>query len=86
MNVVMPRSNVCLPNRGASFRNLLKPPFFSREEEVIDVISELPRKNRPIAVEKAEMLMGECERHCNFANPDVQTLHESPDWEEKISK
>ncbi len=53
---------------------------------MIDVDQQLQKKNRPINEEKAEMVMGECERHCNFANPEVATLEESPDWEERISK
>ncbi len=60
--------------------------IYSRENEVIEVVEDLPKLTRPINVEKAEMVMGECERHCTFANPDVQCLDDLPDWEEKICK
>ncbi len=50
------------------------------------MVEDLPKKNRPIDTDKAELVMGECERHCNFANPDVVGLDDAPEWEEKISK
>ena len=41
---------------------------------------------RPFDEDKAVQSMTECERFCNFANPDVKTLEEDENWEENISK
>ena len=42
--------------------------------------------HRPFDEEKAAQAMTECERFCNFANPEVKSLEEDEEWEENISK
>lgn len=44
------------------------------------------RRPPPFSMEKAKMVMEECDRHVNFANPDVKSLEEVEDWEEKLSR
>lgn len=60
-------------------------PAFRTFEEV-DVISVAPTPKRAYDVERAKKLMSECERHCNFSNPDVKALEDDEDWEDRISK
>lgn len=59
--------------------------FYSTQGEV-DVVSVPVVAKRSYDTERAQKLMEECDRHCNFANPEVKTLEEDEEWEEKIAK
>ena len=58
---------------------------FSPPEE-IDVIGDTIPSKRPYDPDKARRAMEECQRHVNFANPDVVRLADDEDWEDKVSK
>ena len=60
------------------------PDIFSRE--TIDIESVSPPPIPPYEADKAARAMDEADRFADFANPNVDQLDSSDDWEESINK
>ena len=61
-------------------------PSYPVGNEFVDILTQEKTKGRPMDPEKATFIMNECNRHSNFANPEVKSLEESEDWEENLAK